>query len=65
MEKKVTIKHYNENNKVIYKKDSNGYESWYDSSGNETHYRDSNGYEQWSEYDSNGNKIPNPNQNNS
>ena len=54
---------YDSNNKLIHKKNSKGPEFWYDSNGNKIHYKDSSGYEQW--YDSNGNVIPNPNQNQS
>ncbi len=50
---------FNENGKVIYKKDSKGFEEWYeyDKNNNEIHYKDSNGYEEWYEYDKNGNCI--------
>ena len=44
---------------LIYSKDSDGNEYWYeyDSNGNEIHYKNSDGYECWNEYDSNGNEI--------
>ena len=40
-------KEYNENNKLIHRKDSNGYEEWweYNEKGNLIHYKNSNGEE--------------------
>jgi hypothetical protein len=45
---------------TVYYETSNGYKSWseYDDKNNK-HYRDSNGFDAW--YDSNGNRIPDPN----
>ena len=47
------------NGKVIYSEDSNGwwYKNEYDSNGNKIYYENSTGYWEKSEYDSNGNLI--------
>ena len=52
--------YYNSNGKIIYEKDSKGNETWreYDSNGKMIYVKDYGG-ERW--WDSNGNKIPNPN----
>lgn len=52
---------YDENNNVIYARSSNGVEYWceYDENSNRIHYKNSNGVEYW--YDSEGNRISNPN----
>lgn len=44
---------------VVHRKDSDGYESWYeyDENNNEIHYKNTNGYEVWYEYDENNNII--------
>ena len=50
---------YDENNKLIHHKDSNGFECWreYDENNNLIHSKDSNGLEFWQEYDDNNNEI--------
>ena len=52
---------FDERDNKIYYKSSNGTEYWqeYDERDNLIHYKSLNGYEYW--YDSEGNKIPNPN----
>ena len=53
------IKEYDNNGNMIYLKDRDGYETWfeYDNNGNQIHYKHNSGYETWSEYDNNGNQI--------
>ena len=48
---------YDSNGKLIHRKSSDGYETWYeyDSNGKLIHFKNSNGYETW--YDSKGNRI--------
>ena len=45
---------YNSDGDVIYERNSNGDEEWYDNSGNLIRYRNSDGFEAWSERHSNG-----------
>ena len=49
----------NSQNEIVYHKNSNGYETWYDydDNGKLIHAKDSDGYETWQEYDVNGNMI--------
>lgn len=49
----ISVKEYNENGKLIYFKNSSGYEEWYeyDADGNEIHYKNSAGTESWKEYE--------------
>jgi len=51
------IERYDEKGNIIYRRDSEGHECWYeyDENNNCTHYRDSGGYEYWREYDERGN----------
>ena len=44
---KEIIKRYDDNDNLVYSKDSTGYEEWwvYDEKDNEIHYKDSDGYE--------------------
>jgi YD repeat-containing protein len=53
------IREYDSNGREIHRKDSSGFEWWweYDANGKLIHFKTSNGYEQWHEYDSNGNEI--------
>ena len=50
---------YNNNEKIIYYKNSYGFEFWYkyDENGNYIHYKDSNRFECWKWYDENNNLI--------
>jgi len=50
---------YDQNGNLIYRKDSNGYENWweFDKNNNLIHSKYSNGFEYWKEYDKNGNLI--------
>ena len=50
---------YDSSGKLIYVKNSNGFEYWYeyDTNGNEIHYKNSDGYESWREFDTNGNLM--------
>ena len=52
---------YDSEGNLIHFKNSNGWEFWtdYDSEGNRIHFKNSDGLEYW--YDSNGNRIENPN----
>ena len=52
----LNVKEYDENGKLIYFKNSSGYEEWkeYDDSGNIVHYKDSNEFESWTDYNING-----------
>jgi YD repeat-containing protein len=54
-----TNREYDTNGKLIYSRDSDGYEVWreYDANGKVIHYRNSFGYEVWREYDDNGKLI--------
>jgi len=51
------IEEYDLNGKLIYRRDSNGFEQWveYDNKGNLIHYKNSDGYEAW--YTPNGTLI--------
>ena len=53
------IAKYDENNNLIYYKDSDNYEYWkeYDENNNEIHYKNSDNYEYWKEYDENNKEI--------
>ncbi len=59
MSNKEIISKYNENNKLIYIKYSDGHEYWkkYDKNNNLIYYKDFLGYEKWREYDKNNNVI--------
>ena len=50
---------YDQNNNLIYYKNSKGHEEWksYDENNNLIHYKNSKGYEEWNEYDKNSNLI--------
>ena len=50
---------YNNNEKIIYTKDPDGFEYWYeyDINGNLIHYKDSDGLEYWKKYDENNHCI--------
>lgn len=50
---------YDQNGNLIYFKDSDGFECWFEFNSNNKliHSKDSDGYEFWNEYDSSGNKI--------
>jgi hypothetical protein len=54
-----TLSAYNENDYLVYYKNSNGVETWreYDEHDNCIHAKDSDGFEIWKEYDDNGNCI--------
>ena len=57
---KKNIRKYDENNNLIYFRNSNnGTEIWYkyDENNNETHYKSTSGKEYWREYDKNNNEI--------
>ena len=59
MSKIKPIREYDSNNKLIYYRNNDGVEEWweYDTNGNMIHYRNSKGYESWFERDTNGNPI--------
>lgn len=50
---------YDNKNREIHRKRSDGWETWheYDSNGNEIHFKNIEGFERWTEYDVNGNAI--------
>ncbi len=52
------IREYDENNNLIYYKDSSGYEEWYkfDKNNNRIYYKNSSG-ELWWKYDENNNLV--------
>lgn len=54
------IEEYDSNGRVVYRRDSDGYERWweYDAKGNVIYHRDSKGCEK--RYDSSGNRIDKP-----
>ena len=54
-----TVFKYDENNKEIYYKGSDGYEMWFDhdSNGHCIHFKDNDGEEEWRKYDSKGRMI--------
>jgi hypothetical protein len=45
------IKKYDSNENTIYKKNSFGYEQWYNENGNLIHFKSPTGYKYWCEYD--------------
>ncbi len=53
------IKEYDENKNLIYRKGSDGYESWrkYDKNNNLIYCKWANGFEEWKKYDENNNRI--------
>lgn len=55
----IEMRSYDENDNLIYTKDSNGLETWYeyDSDGNEIHCKQSDGFESWCEYDNHSRLI--------
>ena len=50
---------FDKNNNVIYRKDFNGFEFWfeYNENNNLIYFKNSNNYEFWQEFDENKNKI--------